>query len=247
MKTHIRKANWKRIIIGSALLLVVVCAVYAWASVQAWNTASATTKQASADLKKSVDDTLATENVPESTQVALYEVVKTYNDALVEGPCELTGLYEWQSNLSWLKDTRKQCLNTAQSADELAKALTALQAFLTDEVAAATLIKQAIEATATPSDYTSAASTWQKVTENKTLVTKDAFKPVGEKSIEVSKAIAEAYTALAKANSAEDKAAFDTAKKALHETYSRLNELKSVSSEAQASLVNRVVKAYENV
>lgn len=248
MKTRIKKAGWKRVvIIGSAILLVAVCAVYVWASVQAWNTTSATTEQASANLKKSVDDTLATENVPESTQVALYEVVKSYNDALVEGPCELPVLYEWQSNLPWLKDTRQQCLDTAQSADELAKALISLQTFLTDEAASTTLIKQATGATATPTDYTSAASTWQKVADDKTLVTEDAFKPIGEKVIEVSKAIADAYTALAKANTAEDKAAFDAAKKALDEAYARLNEVKTVSSEVQASLVDTVVKAYENV
>ncbi len=248
MKTNVKKPVWKRIVlISSIVILVAAPAIYAWTSVQAWNTASAATTDASSDLKKSVDTTLATETAPESTQAAIDEIVKNYNDALKKGPCELPALYEWQSNLPWLKDDRQKCLDMAKSSDELATSLKTLQALLKEEAAAAQLVKQATDSTAAATDYTASAATWQKVASDPSLTTNDAFKPVGAKVIDVSAGIALAYTALAKANTDEDKAAFDTAKKNLADAYARLPEIKTVSTEALNGQVDAVVKAYDSL
>lgn len=250
MRASLRRPSKKRVILIVSIVLGVLlisAGVYAWLSVQAWNTASETTATASNNLKKSVDDTLATENVPESTQVALYEIVKDYNETLVKGPCELPSLYEWQSNLPWLKETRQKCLDTAKNSDKLATTLTDLQSFFTEETATALLVRQAAESTSSATDYTIAADTWQKLADNKSLTADTVFKPVAAKTAEISKGIADAYSALATANKEENKAAFDTAKNNLTSAYARLAEIQSVSTETQTALVDAVVKAYDNV
>ncbi|MES2630828.1 MAG: hypothetical protein V4611_02645 [Patescibacteria group bacterium] len=248
MKTGIKKPSWKRVVlIGSIVVVAAAITIYVLASVQAWNTAISSTAQASSDLKQSVDSKLATETPPASVPVAIDEILKSYNDTLSQGPCQLPPLFEWQSNLPWLKDNRQACLTTAQAADELASSLTDMQVFYKQDAAAAVLVKQATEGTASTTDYTAAAATWQKVADDKSLITDDAFKPVGAKVIEVSGAIAAAYTSLAAANSKEDKAAFDAAQKALGEAYARLAEIQTTSTEAQAVLVDSVVEAYDNV
>lgn len=248
MKTAVKKSSWKRIvIIGSIFIVVAAITVYVLASMQAWNAANTTTAQASTDLKQSVDSKLATETPPESTQVAIEQILKSYNDTLSKGPCELSALFEWQSNLPWLKDSRQECLNTAKSAAELATTLTTLQTFYKQTDAAALLLKQASESTATTKDYTAAALSWQKIAEDKSLSTKDAFEPVGAKIISISDAISSAYTALAAANGKEDKAAFDAAKQTLADAYAQLGDVHTASASAQAPLVDAVSKAYNNV
>lgn len=243
-KIQVKKPLWKRIvIISSVVVLAAAPLLYAWTSVQAWNTANSATTQASADLKKSVDDTLAATS-PTSTQSDLDTVLKNYNGTLTKGPCELAGLYEWQSGLPGLKDQRQKCLDTNKSSEELASSLANLQTFLKEESSAALLVKQAIESTASTTDYTAAATTWQKVADDKSLVTEDAFKPVGAKVIEVSTAIATAYTSLASANTKQDKTAYDGARKAVTDSYTHITEVKTVSKQALSTLVDAVAKAY---
>ncbi|MFZ1302055.1 MAG: hypothetical protein WAQ27_05800 [Candidatus Microsaccharimonas sp.] len=247
MKSGIKKPIWKKVvIISSIVVLVAAPALYAWASVQAWNTANATTAQASSDLTDSVATQLATETAPESAQAALNDIIADYNNTLKEGPCELPSLYEWQSNLPWLKDTRQKCLDTTEASEELATSLKNLQTFLKEEAAAATLVEQTIASTANEKDYATASKTWLTLADDPSLKTDDAFKPVGAKITEVATGIATAYTALDTANKSQNKGSFDTAKKGLADAYARLPEIKTTSSEALAGLVDSVVKAYEN-
>jgi hypothetical protein len=248
MKFRIKRLNWKRIVIISSIVVVTAAlVVYVLASVQAWNTTNATTTQASSNLKKSVDTKLATETAPASTQAALDSILKSYTDTLKKGPCELPSLYEWQSNLPWLKDGRQKCLVTSHSSEQLAVALGNMQTFLKNEAAAAVLIKQATESTASTTDYTAAAATWQKVADDKSLVTQDAFKPVGANITEVSTAVAQAYTALAAANTKQDKTAFNDGEKALTSAYARFTEVKTASNTARTGLVDAIVKAYSTI
>jgi hypothetical protein len=248
-KQHLKKRFLSKrvLIISGASLLVAAILVYTWFSAQAWNTASTSTAKASSVLKSSVDTKLATQATPVSTQAALDEILKDYNGALTQGPCELPALYEWQSNLPWLKDQRQKCLNTSKSSEELATALKNMQTYLKDISSSAALLKQATDSTTSTTDYTAAAATWQKVADDKSLVTEGAFKPIGVKISEVSKAIADAYTALVAANTKQDKAAFNTAEQALKDAYTRLDEIKSAANTAQAALVTTIINAYSKV
>ncbi len=243
-KLHLSK---RTVIISASALLLALLLVYSWMSVQAWNSANTTTAKASSTLKSSVDTKLATKATPVSTQTALDETLKAYNDTLTEGPCQLPALYEWQSNLPWLKDQRQKCLNTTKSSEELASSLKNMQTFLKDITASATLLKQATDSTTSTTDYTAAAATWQKVADDKTLISEGAFKPIGAKISEVSKAITDAYTALAAANAKQDKTAFNTSEQALKDAYNRLDEIKSTANAAQEALVTAVINAYSKL
>lgn len=244
MKSRMKKLSWKRwLLTGGGALLVIALALYIFASAHAWNTANAATAQASSALKTSVDTKLATSTAPASTQTALDSILKSYNDSLKQGPCELSSLYEWQSNLPWLKDSRQKCLSTSKSADDLATALKNMQTFLKEEAGTAALVKGPSSVT-DDTDYAAMSAAWKKVADDKSLVTDDAFKPVGVKVIDVSNAISDAYTALAAANTKQDKTAFNNASTALSAAYAQLSDVKTTANEARANLVDAVVKAY---
>lgn len=247
-QTSKRFWNRKRIIIISSVLVVVgAITVYTLLSAQAWNKANTATAQASAELKKSVDDKLTATTEPASTQAALDGILKSYNNTLIKGPCELPSLYEWQSTLPILKDKRQKCLDTTKNSEALVASLKNMQTFLKEESGAALLVKQVTDSTASLADYGAAAAAWQKVADDKSLVATDNLKPLGNKVSEVSVAIAGAFTTLSTANTKQDKASFNDAQKGLSDAYGRLTEIKTTASEVQAKLVDLVLKAYSNV
>lgn len=246
-KLRAPKSVRKRVIIIAAIAApLLAIAIYVFLSHQAWQTANASSTEATSAIKAAVAKNLAGDTPPASLPDSLQNVLDSYTDSMSREACSLAPLYEWQSNLWFMKDTRAACVNSAAATTQLVQSLKTYLAYLNRQTVAAKAIEDTIAAQGT--DFGGAATLWTNLAANEALASSDEkedFAPVSVKAKAVSSAIAAAYTALQEANAKEDKAAFDTAEAGIATAFAQLPEINSAAVTAQKALATKVLDAYK--
>ena len=234
------------IIIASIAVPLLLIGVYVFLSYQAWQTANASSTEATAAIKTAVTKNLAGEKLSASLPDSLQNVLDSYTDSMSREACSLGVLYEWQSSLWFMKDTRTACINSAAATTQLVQSLKTYLAYMNKQIEAAKAIEDTIAAQGT--DFAGAATQWTTLASSNALASPDEkgdFAPVSVKAKAVSESIAAAYTAMQEAYTKEDKAAFDTADAAIIAAYAQLPEINSVATAVQKILATKVVDAYK--
>jgi predicted negative regulator of RcsB-dependent stress response len=235
------------VIIVISLLILAALATYGVFSYNHWREFDQNSQKAATSLKTSIDESLKADENTATASAQIDAIVSDFNKAYGENPCQVSVWYSWQTILPQLKTMRTTCDDRFKVALEVIGTLKPLSQYFKDEKKAADLFTTSLEATKAPTDYAAASSIWKSVAESTEFSTKDNFKAVKVKSIEVATAISAALAALATAVSNEDKAGFDAATTALQAAYAEIDVLKTTATTQRTDVIKLFIKAYDKL
>ncbi|MFZ3009711.1 MAG: hypothetical protein WA030_01665 [Candidatus Microsaccharimonas sp.] len=248
-KTH-RIQHPKRLaLIILGLLVLATGTFYGIQSYMAWNRLQTFTTDSSASLKKNIETTLASAPVSGTQTDQLQKILDDFKKKYPNQTCDVSFLYSWQAIIPALSDIKKGCVEKMNHVSEVSKAITALIEFNTFEAKVNALLTAGLESTAAIDDPTATKLAWQTFHNDYATLINNAptntSSPVADKISASDTAISNALDDLVKANTTEDKAAFDAAITKINTAYDGLKGIKTVALTTQTSLVETLIKAYE--
>lgn len=258
-----RRLSQRTIVISLLVVMLVTLAVYIVFSMRAWDDQDQLVKTSRAELKSSIETLLikpgvasleqkssSTETAPEasntsfSAQDQIKTILSDYQATVQrDDACSLAAVFEWQAGLWFMNERRQNCEASNSAARETVAALQKLYDATESLQAAESSLATTLTATASPQNFTDAATRWtelaQSISGNTPLPTS-----VRESIVRIATDIAAAFTGLQAANETEDKAAFDTALEQLNTQYAQLKTIQATTQESQQPLIDAVVRAY---
>lgn len=215
----------------------------------AWNSLQKFTVDSSSSLKKNIETTLASAPTPGTQTDQLQKILDDFKKTFPNQTCDVNSLYAWQTIIPALSDIKKRCVGKTNQVSEVSKAITALIEFNTFETKVDALLTTALQSTAAIDDPTAAKLAWDTFHNDYAMLMnntpENAFSSVADKVSVSDTAISNALNDLLKANTDEDKAAFDAAITKVNTAYDGLKEVKTIALTTQTSLVETLIKAYE--
>ena len=258
-----RRISKRSVVISLVIVLLVAAVVYTLFSVRAWDSQDQLASTSRSELKSSIETLLITPGLatteqpkettadstdesqqPFSTQQQIQIILSDYG-AKIKGDddCTLPAAFEWQSRLWFMVDRRQACEESNNAAKETITALENLYDTTESLQAAESSLATTLTATAAPTELTVAATQWSELA---TSINAREELPniVRERIAATATALASAYAALQAANTAEDKAAFDTALGQINAQYEQLKTIQALANEARQPIVESVTQAY---
>lgn len=241
----------RRLIIwgGVAVGVILIIGAYTFYSINAWNKSNQAATALQSDLKSLVDNQLAADTPSSNNKAALDSIVSKYTARTSGVACQLPLTVQWQEVLWFNKAATERCEQQTANARNLVKALEGLQGYVTQADNISRRISTvATAAAAKKADYDQAKATWNSyIAEAKKEKLDPSADPVRNKAVEVATNIATAYDTLQKADKAEDRAKYDTAKADLEKSYKTIATVSATAQDGYTPLLDSVIKAYDKL
>lgn len=246
--TPTRKHTTRKIVLISlAAATLLAVAIYGIMSYREWDAASLRSLEARTWLKTTTDEKLGAQDAPTSVADTITSLLDDFAKSYGLTPCELPAAYHWQAALPMLRERHNECNASTDATLALVAALATYRDYMNDQKAAALLLNSAQDATANQIDFEAAATLWSEATTPSALPPSYEFASTRDKIIDAGTSITAAYLALAAANKAEDKTAFDVAEIALKDAYVKLDTITQTAKTQQTALSEAVVTAYSKL
>jgi hypothetical protein len=243
------------IIIASVVLVALLVAIYAFWSMNIWNSYKTTYESWHKELRTSINSTMA---LPAATpaerakKVTAFQGTSSKIDTAKQSLCRTPGLITWQHAIYNLRQREEACTQIIGEADMFGKKMQATTNYLKSEQALASAIATALAASegkVTEETWGSQVATWQDASKAiaKISSAESLFVPLKTSATEKVTSIQTAWQDVIAAHTAKDKAKYSEAQTKLIAAYAALSSISTVNAEQLSKLTTPLESAYADL